>query len=53
MSVAVAEAALEARVVDDLSCRAVHCLAGHAGLGGRDACQLRLENGMIDLIHLL
>ena len=53
MAVAVAEVFAVARVRDDLARRAVDGLAAHAGLCRRDTGQLRLENGLIDLVHLL
>ena len=50
---AVAEVFTEARFRDDRAGSAVNLTAGDSGSAGGDAGQLRLQDGVIDLLHLV
>ena len=53
VAVAVAEVFAVTGVGNDLPGGAVNILAGNAGLRGGDGGQLRLENGVVHVLHLV
>ena len=50
---AVAEGVAVTGLLDDAAAGRVHVPAGHTGLAARDACELRIQHGVVDETHFI